>query len=199
LHFNTSQQREFYDPSLFPDIAIFELPEVFKEIQREFFEVLPTCEKEMVGPGDAFYPQLKSLESTWKHYWLFHNEEVQFSHIEACPFTSCILASLPSFCREALFSILLPNTHIPPHTGNSNVVLRCHVGITGLEDCYITVGRTTRTQKEGKLLVFDDFLQHSAGNNAGVPRGVLIFDILRPGSTMEEYQRILKQMNNVIT
>ena len=49
-----------------------------------------------------------------------------------------------------------------------------------LECTGFRVGNEVREWEEGKLLVFDDTIEHEAWNDSGEDRVILIFDIWRP-------------------
>ncbi|HWY99171.1 MAG TPA: aspartyl/asparaginyl beta-hydroxylase domain-containing protein [Bacteroidia bacterium] len=81
------------------------------------------------------------------------------------------------------FSRLAPQTTIKEHRGDTNAVLRCHLGIeipAGLPDCGIRVGGEEKSWKEGEWLFFNDAHKHMAWNNTDKRRIVLIVDVVRP-------------------
>jgi aspartyl/asparaginyl beta-hydroxylase (cupin superfamily) len=47
-----------------------------------------------------------------------------------------------------------------------------------------------RTWEEGKLLIFDDTIEHEAWNDSGEDRIVLIFDIWRPELSERERREL---------
>jgi aspartyl/asparaginyl beta-hydroxylase (cupin superfamily) len=76
---------------------------------------------------------------------------------------------------------------IDPHTGPTNLRLRCHLGLSIPDgDCGLTVAGETRRWREGTCLVFDDSLEHTAWNHTEAPRVVLIVDLWHPDLTPEE-------------
>jgi ornithine lipid ester-linked acyl 2-hydroxylase len=92
-----------------------------------------------------------------------------------CPQTTQLLEQIPNLLTAG-FSALAPGTHIAPHTGYPDDVLRCHLGLVIPDDCGIRVGDTTRTWQEGKCLIFDDTLEHEAWNKSDRPRVILLLD-----------------------
>jgi aspartyl/asparaginyl beta-hydroxylase (cupin superfamily) len=77
--------------------------------------------------------------------------------------------------------------HIEPHTGPTNMRLRCHLGINiPAGDCGLKVGGETRHWQEGRCLVFDDALRHESWNDTDQPRIVLIVDVWHPDLTPSE-------------
>ncbi len=103
-------------------------------------------------------------------------------NLERCPDTARLLARVPNL-RNAMFSILSPRYHIPPHRGPTNGVVRIHLGLIvpgGPEVCRIRVGNEIFGWEEGKSVVFDDYFEHEVWNDADAPRVVLFFDVDRP-------------------
>ena len=101
------------------------------------------------------------------------------------PATFAALAAVPQ-CRisvrspSILFSLLQPGAHIAPHYGMINARLICHLPLIIPGDGALTVGGEARQWEEGKLIIFDDSIEHEAINHADSDRVVLIFDIWRP-------------------
>ena len=81
---------------------------------------------------------------------------------------------------NAMFSLLAPGAHIPPHTGITNSRLVCHLPLIVPEGCWFRVGDETRLWQRGKAWVFDDTVDHEAMNPSAELRVVMIFDILHP-------------------
>ena len=99
--------------------------------------------------------------------------------------TAALLESLP-MCRQdgmaptAVFSALQPHTHIPAHTGSSNVRLLTHLPLILPGPARFRVGNTVRDWKMGQAWVFDDTIEHEAWNDADQMRVILIFDLWHP-------------------
>ena len=85
----------------------------------------------------------------------------------------------PGRTPTAMFSLLKPHTHIPPHTGVSNTRLVTHLPLI-VPPCRFRVGNETRRWEAGKAWVFDDTIEHEAWNDSDQLRVVLIFDIWHP-------------------
>jgi len=81
---------------------------------------------------------------------------------------------------SVLFSRLSPGARIPPHHGMLNARLICHLPLVVPPGCGFRVGGETRRWEEGKLLVFDDSIEHEAWNDSAEDRIILIFDVWRP-------------------
>jgi hypothetical protein len=85
-----------------------------------------------------------------------------------------------------LFSLLRPGTHIEPHNGLFNTRLICHLPLIVPPGCAFRVGNETRSWESGKLLIFDDSIQHEAWNRSQEKRFILLFEIWRPELTADE-------------
>ena len=112
-----------------------------------------------------------------------------------CPRTAEALGSLslphiPEHAPEGLFSILLPDTHIPPHHGLGNYKLVAHLPLIVPGSCAIRVGDETRSWREGECLVFDDSFEHEAWNRSDSVRAVLILDVWNPLVTEAEREAL---------
>lgn len=102
-----------------------------------------------------------------------------------CPETVALVQSLPQpvvagIGPNAMFSLLAPHTHIPPHTGVSNTRLICHLPLVTPPECWFRVGAETRLWHTGEAWVFDDTIEHEAMNPSEHMRAALIFDVWHP-------------------
>ena len=80
----------------------------------------------------------------------------------------------------ALFSVLRPGTHIPPHHGMLNTRLICHLPLVVPPGSRLRVGNQTRAVESGRAMIFDDTIEHEAWNDGASTRVVLLFEIWRP-------------------
>lgn len=194
IHLPGVEPRAFFDRSLFPWIPKLEaaLPVIRAELESALAS----------GEGLTPYVQIDGADPMeWRE--LNHSDKWNSLHlmrggkwIEAnrtrCPETARVLETLPlayigDHAPEALFSILQPGTHIPPHHGLGNYKLVLHLPLIVPEGCSIRVGNETRAWKEGECLVFDDSFQHETWNRGSETRAVLIMDIWNP--LLSEAQR----------
>jgi aspartyl/asparaginyl beta-hydroxylase (cupin superfamily) len=96
-----------------------------------------------------------------------------------------------------MFSLLRPGAHIPPHTGEVNTRLICHLPLIVPAGCTLRVGNDTRPLVEGKAWVFDDTMEHEASNPSDQSRVILLFEIWRP-ELDEEERRLVAAMFEAI-
>ena len=176
----------FYDRSLFPWLSTLEEATPF--IQEELANLLNTAMDEfspyIAYPKGAPVNQWGELNHSrkWSSLFLWKDGRRQDAVCDRCPRTAALLESLPmadqdGFAPTAMFSALQPRTHIPAHTGSSNVRLLAHLPIILPGPARFRVGNTTRPWEMGKAWVFDDTIEHEAWNDADGLRVILIFDV----------------------
>jgi aspartyl/asparaginyl beta-hydroxylase (cupin superfamily) len=99
-----------------------------------------------------------------------------------CPRTVGILESIPNLTACSL-SVLEPGSNINPHQGDTDAIVRCHLGLSipaGLPECGFQVGTEIRPWEEGRTLPFCDAHTHWAWNRTKERRMILIVDVIRP-------------------
>jgi aspartyl/asparaginyl beta-hydroxylase (cupin superfamily) len=72
----------------------------------------------------------------------------------------------------------------------TNTRLICHLPLIIPPKCGFRVGNDVREWEEGKLIIFDDSIEHEAWNESDQDRVVLIFDIWRPEISEGERKEI---------
>jgi aspartyl/asparaginyl beta-hydroxylase (cupin superfamily) len=81
------------------------------------------------------------------------------------------------------FNILEPNARIKPHSGDTNAIYRCHLGLqipSNEKGCVMKVLDNEVNWSNGKLIAFEDAFLHEAWNDTDEIRIILIFDVLKP-------------------
>ena len=126
----------FYDRAMFPWL---ERLEAATAIIREELLVVLREDLEAFDPYIQYPPgvpvnQWVELNHSplWNSYFLWKDGARQDEHCARCPGTAAVLESLPmldqpGFGPTAMFSVLAPHTHIPPHTGSANTRLVVHL------------------------------------------------------------------------
>ena len=131
----------------------------------------------------------------WSSYFLWKDGRRQDQACARCPQTAALLERLP-VCRQpgyaptAMFSALEARTHIPPHTGSTNVRLLAHLPLLLPGPARFRVGNETREWRMGEAWVFDDTIEHEAWNDADALRVILIFDVWNPLLTEVERELV---------
>jgi len=95
---------------------------------------------------------------------------------------------------EAFFSVLAPQTTIPPHYGLANARVTVHLPLivpsSDAKICGIRVGQNTHSWTPARPFIFDDSFDHSAWNLSEDSRVVLIFEAWRPDMTQGEINAV---------
>lgn len=125
------------------------------------------------------WPERRYYDEGWKVFGLYARGIKLEINCERCPETTKIVEDVPAL-DTAGFSLLKPKTHITPHKGKADGLLRCHLGLIIPEQCGIRVGEEHGTWEEGRALVFDDSLKHEAWNHSQSDRVVLLLDFSAP-------------------
>jgi hypothetical protein len=152
-------------------------------MSAERAELVPYVHYDDHLPMDQWRPLNRNLD--WTAIHLIRNGIRVEANARHCPRTMELLASIPQpeirgSAPNAMFSLLAPNTQIPPHVGVSNSRLVCHLPLVVPEGCWFRVGAETREWKVGEAFVFDDTIEHEAMNPTDELRVVFIFDIWHP-------------------
>jgi ornithine lipid ester-linked acyl 2-hydroxylase len=157
--------RSFYESVEFPFAALLETNwrTIFDELERikgEYF--IPWSEKYLYKDG-------------WSIFGLYGYGLKIEQNCKLCPETTKLVEQIPNLLTAG-FSALAPGTHIAPHTGYPDGVLRCHLGLIIPDNCAIRIGDETRTWQEGKCLIFNDTIEHEAWNRSDRDRIILLLD-----------------------
>ncbi len=121
----------------------------------------------------------------WSAFHLVENGAPVPGNARRCPATIAALERLPmpQIDRRspmALFSVLRPQTHIPPHSGMLNTRLIVHLPLIVPNHCRLRVGNDVRPVVAGKVMIFDDSIEHEAWNDSDETRVVLLTEVWRP-------------------
>jgi aspartyl/asparaginyl beta-hydroxylase (cupin superfamily)/Tfp pilus assembly protein PilF len=201
LHYPFLPADEFFDRELFPWLG--ELEAAADTILAELQAILADPEPGLTPyidlppgvPANKWSGLDKSLDWGAFHLW---KEGERFD--EACaraPKTAALLETLP-MCRiegkspNAFFSILKAGSHIPAHTGVTNVRSVVHLPLIVPEGCEFRVGGETRAWAQGEAFAFDDTIEHEAWNRSDHDRAVLIIDVWNPYLSQHEREMICR-------
>lgn len=121
------------------------------------------------------WPEKHLYKHGWDIFGLYAFGMKLDKNCQLCPETTQLIEQIPHLVTAG-FSSLKVGTHITPHTGYPDGVLRCHLGLIGCDGCALRVGAETRGWQEGKTLIFDDTTEHEAWNRGTQTRIVLLLD-----------------------
>jgi hypothetical protein len=156
-------------------------------------EFRPYVEDEPNRPKRDFHGL--NNDPSWSALYLWKDGKPVDENARRCPKTVAALEKVPlsrigSRTPAVLFSRLEAGAHIPPHTGMLNSRLICHLPLIAPEGCWLRVGNETRGVEQGRMLIFDDSIEHEAKNPSAETRIILLFDIWRPELSEAERQAI---------
>ncbi|GAA6150950.1 aspartyl/asparaginyl beta-hydroxylase domain-containing protein [Pseudoteredinibacter isoporae] len=214
--FYPQQPSKFFFPRL-PHIQFFDT-EQFDWVD-ELESATATIKQELeaaLAKGVDFEPYLQSSEEVptlsrsknwnnndWGAFYLWKNGNCLDDAKAHFPNTISALDNIP-FARvpgsspNVLFSRLRPKTRIDPHHGFLNTRLICHLPLIIPENCgALRCGNESRPWQEGKVMIFDDSIEHEAWNDSDSERVVLIFEIWRPELNEAERDAIAKLLNSI--
>jgi aspartyl/asparaginyl beta-hydroxylase (cupin superfamily) len=199
FHFPGLAEREFFPRRLFPWIEALEqetdaiAAEMQAVMAAERANLVPYIQYAEHLPLD----QWRELNNNrdWTAIHLLRNGETVLANAGLCPRTMSLLAQchqpqIRGASPNAMFSLLAPGTHIPPHVGVNNTRLVCHLPLVVPEECWFRVGAETRFWKRGEAFVFDDTIEHEAMNPSDGLRVVFIFDVWHPDLTSVEREAV---------
>jgi|CXWL01.1.fsa_nt_gi aspartyl/asparaginyl beta-hydroxylase (cupin superfamily) len=194
----------FHDREHFPWLGTLEAnTEIIKqELNEVLREDLAKFAPYIQYPPEAPVNQWAQLNhsAAWSTFFLWRDGVRQDAHCARCPKTTALLESLPlahqpGYAPTAMFSMLSPRTHIPPHTGSANTRLIVHLPLILPKTCRFRVGAETRDWRPGKAWVFDDTIEHEAWNDSDETRVILIFDVWNPLLSEAERELIAEMMS----
>lgn len=167
-------------PRDFPWVAGLEAH--WHEIRDEAARVLQDLDA--VPPLASISPDHRRIAPAgrWRSFFLIGYRYRDPANCAACPRTTELVSRIPGL-NSAFFSILVPGTHIPPHTGVTKAFLTCHLGIQVPRDsanCRMRVIDRWVEWQEGRALIFDDTWNHEVRNDTDETRIVLLIQVRRP-------------------
>ena len=146
-----------------------------------------------LGPGEPV-EQWQSLNHSSRltalHLW---QDGVAIAENQRlCPETVRLVGALPlcdldDTSPNVFFSALAPATQVPPHHGECNARVTVYLPLMVSGEHVLRVGFEERQLEEGKLLIFDDTLDHEASNSSNELCVILVFDLWNP--QLDEHDR----------
>lgn len=140
----------------------------------------------------GFIPEEENLrqQGDWKQFTLYQRGRKNAGACRRTPQTCAIIDTIAdaASCKrgQIKYSVMLPGTHVWPHTGPTNCRLRLHLGLVIPPKVAIRVGRETKTWEEGKAIVIDDSFDHEVWHNGSSFRLIFIVDFWHPDLTPQQ-------------
>jgi hypothetical protein len=191
-------QVQFYPREAFPWLDALEAATA--EIRGELLEILkedaaftPYLERNTRLPHTDAHGLLEN--PAWSAFYLWKHGDLVAQNAARCPKTVAALRDVPfaevkNRSPSVIFSLLRPGAHIPPHTGEVNTRLVCHLPLVVPQACHLRVGNETRPVIEGQGWVFDDTIEHEAWNASDRTRVILLFEVWRPELSESERAQV---------
>lgn len=134
-----------------------------------------------VSPISKYDENYNEVESVKKHAGDNLEHLIQKYRKRVLPTIHKIISEVEEneILSNVFVSVLQPGVIIRPHQGYSKEYMRIHLGLICDPGCEITVGETTRTWEEGKLIAFKDGgpYYHSVVHNGTDDRYILSIDL----------------------
>jgi aspartyl/asparaginyl beta-hydroxylase (cupin superfamily) len=195
MHFPFLPAEEFFERRHFPwleqieaktDVIRSELEALLAE---DGSSIRPYVAMEPGTPTNKWSPLDHSLAWGALHLWKDGRRDDEVcarvpqtaAAVEAVP-----LCDLPGRTPTVFFSLLRPGTHLPAHSGVSNVRTIIHLPLIVPPGCGFRVGGESREWEVGRAWAFDDTIEHEAWNRSDQVRAILIFDVWNPYLTEVE-------------
>ena len=176
----------FFNAKDFPWAAMLEAH--YEEVRGEVEELMGPLDDlpgfEEIAPDFARSEKGDPLteDRGWKTFFLYGFGHRIEANCARCPNTAALVERVPGM-RTAMFSILHPRKHIPPHRGPYQGLLRYQLGLVvpdQAQACRIRVGDEVAFWEAGRSMIFDDTFVHEVWNDTDDLRAILFLDVLRP-------------------
>ena len=179
IAYTPSGRTEFFEHDEFPWIADVEARA--GEIREELDGLLTRVDQLPNFQDIQEEQRMLTQDDRWKIFGFYAYGTRVDGNCRRCPRTAEIVESIPGM-TTAMFSVLLPHKHIPPHRGPWKGVLRYHLALRTPADetaARIRVGSSIEHWRDGRSLVFDDTFEHEVWNDSDEIRVVLFLDVIR--------------------
>jgi aspartyl/asparaginyl beta-hydroxylase (cupin superfamily) len=184
----------YYNTAQFPWVAKVEAR--WEEIRDELLQNLEEDERILKPYVDK---KMATKADHWRTFSLVFWRNRSEENCRRFPRTCSIVKDIPGLMAVS-FNLLDANTTIKPHVGDTNAIIRCHMGLVipaSAPQCGFRVGDETRSWEQGKFLMFCDAHRHTAWNNTDKRRYILVVDVIRPefaSSAAAVSTRVLKNI-----
>lgn len=111
-------------------------------------------------------------------------------NLEKAPTVKHLLEKHPNIL-SASFNILKAGANLTKHSGDTNAIFRCHLGLSipgKLPEIGFEVNGEQKSWKEGEILIFLDAKEHSGWNHTEGDRLIFLFDVIRDEYTSDKFE-----------
>ncbi|OSZ63769.1 hypothetical protein CAP39_14100 [Sphingomonas sp. IBVSS1] len=206
LHYPYLPAIQYFEPTLFPWL---EQLAAATDVIRGELKALLADGAEGFRPYVDYPPgvpvnqwQQLNHNDAWSARFFYKHGVRDDAMCALCPATAALIDGLPLFDLPGrgptvFFSLLKPQTVIPPHTGATNIRSIVHLPLIVPDGCWFRVGNDTRPWIEGAPFVFDDTIEHEAHNPTDALRAILILDTWNPHIAVEERPLIARWITSL--
>lgn len=165
----------------YPDINSIE---GIKELEKNHEIIIQELDSFVKANGIQSHFNITMVEKpdSWKVRSLLVWGVKMYQYQKQFPETMRLMNAIPGVVNIC-FNALEPHSKIVPHFGDTNAVIRCHLGLhipATLPNCGLRVKGIERSWEQGKVIGFVDAYVHEAWNLTDQRRTILLFDILKP-------------------
>lgn len=157
-----------------------------QQLEDDYPKYKQAIDRYLAEKGLSFQPyfneglvsRFKSWQISVFYFWRLRSH----NNLKRIPELDALFHSIPGFLSASI-SLLEGDSEIKEHAGDTNAIIRCHLGLQipgSLPECGFEVAGEQRSWEEGKLLLFCDAQKHRAFNHTKENRYVLLIDVLRP-------------------
>jgi len=142
------------------------------------------------GDIEANFTPYRYSEKGWRTVNLYSYFLRYEENCRKFPVIDSVVRQIPGMCL-AQVAVLEPRTRIKAHFGDTNVIVRSHLGLIvpgDLPDIGIRVGREQKCWQEGDVLALQIAHRHYAWNQTDHHRIVLVVDTFRPEYWERRYE-----------
>ena len=156
-----------------------------KELEKNYPQIIAEIEGLMEGKEEMppnINPPYLSQPDAWRNFYFFNFRWYNHKNCLRYPKTFALIKAIPNVSFAGI-TVLKPHSKVLPHIGETNAIIRCHLGLKipgKYLDCGIKVNGEDRGYHEGKILMFSDAHIHTTWNNTNEKRFLLIIDIIQP-------------------
>lgn len=154
----------------------------FDQIKKELMKLIEDRDGRLIG---HYSDQVNDSAEDWNTL-AFKQWGIKVKrNLNEVPYIKEWLSRQP-YILSASVNILNHGASINPHQGDTNAILRCHMGVEisgGLPELGFEVNGEPRCWEEGDFLIFRDAYEHRAWNNSGRRRVIFVVDYL-----LDEYR-----------
>jgi len=187
--------RTFWDMNEFD--WCMKLQSKYASIRKEFLRVIG--KKDLETKGNNVWSSMvnqdaMSYGADWKTLVLMDRGIWDETNCALFPKTAEIIHDCNVPAVEVFFASMQPFSDIKPHSDGVNFLLTSHLPLdipeNGQNKCRLTVGDHTKQWLNGKIMLFDTSILHSAINDTDQTRYVLMMRVWHPHITQSERQAL---------